>query len=223
MRYSIAAFAAALTLLGCAATGPTTQPLALIEVPEPPHLGVTIVGHPDATADVTRQLFYRSDMQKAESDLKALFAPRGFRAGALLGTAVANAAARPGRPVARIADPVAEREELLGNYAKLGTSAGRIVDVVPLAVGYWSTYPKAPFRPWVVLEYRVYDVAGRKSVAAGTIGVGPSPTSKPIEAVPQNDGFAFENFDAIRASPERALEGLKTTIDQVAAALGARL
>ena len=223
MRHSIAAFAGALTLLSCATTGPATQPLTLIEVPEPPHLAVTIVGHPDATADLTRQLFYRADTQKAESDLKSVLAPRGFRAGALLSTAVANVAARPGRPVARVADPVAEREELLGDYAKLATSAGRIVDVVPLAVGYWSTYPKSPYRPWVVVEYRVYDAKGRKSIATGTIGAGPSPASTPIESVPQDDRFAFENFDAIRANPERALEGLKATIEQVAAALAARL
>jgi len=57
----------------------TPAPLALIDVPEPPHLGVTIVGHPDATGALTRQLFYRSDTQKAESDLKAVLAPLNYR------------------------------------------------------------------------------------------------------------------------------------------------
>lgn len=218
MRRSVATFIATVALMGCA-----TQPLSLVEIPEPPHLAVTIVGHPDATSDVTRQFFYRADTQKAESDLKAALAARGFSAGPLLSAAVAGAATRGGRTVVRVADPVKEREELLGDYAKVAANAGRIVDVVPLAVGYWSTYPKSAFRPWVVVEYRVYDVTGRKSVATGTIGAGPSPTSQPIESVPQDERFAFDNFDAIRANPDRALQGLKATIDQVAAALAARL
>ena len=221
MRWSVALFAAA--LLGCATPGPTPAPLALIDVPEPPHLGVTIVGHPDATGALTRQLFYRSDTQKAESDLKAVLAPRGFSPGAMLGAGIAGAAARGGHPIARLADPVKEREELLGDYAQINAAGGRIVDVVPLAVGYWSTYPKSAYRPWVVVEYRIYDAQGRTSIATGTIGAGPSPNAKPIDTVPQDDRFAFPDFDAVRANPERALDGLKTTIDQVAAALAAKL
>jgi hypothetical protein len=218
LHRSLATLAAALALTGCA-----TQPLSLVEVPEPPHLAVTIAGHPDATADVTRQLFYRADTQKAENDLKTALAARGFSAGPLLSAAVAGAAARGGRTVVRVADPIKEREELLGDYAKLAPSGGRVVDVVPLAVGYWSTYPTSPFRPWVVVQFRVYDVTANKSIATGMIGTGPSPTSAPIESVAQDDRFAFENFDAIRANPARALEGLKATIEQVAVALAARL
>src|SRR4029078_9283323 len=109
------------------------------------------------------------------------------------------------------------------DYAQINAAGGRIVDVVPLAVGYWSTYPKSAYRPWVVVEYRIYDAQGRTSIATGSIGAGPSPNAKPIDTVPQDDRFAFPDFDAVRENPDRALDGLKATIDQVAAALAAKL
>jgi hypothetical protein len=41
--------------------------------------------------------------------------------------------------------------------------------------------------------------------------------------VPQDDRFTFESLDAVKVDPQRAIEGLRATIEQVAAALAARI
>jgi len=206
---------------GCSQTpSATRQDIALIDVPEPPRLVVTIAGHPDAGGTQARRMFYQNDVRVAALKLTAALKPASLRAGAAATDALG--AALRGR-VVHVRDPRPGREELLDDYAAVSTQAARDLDVVPAAIGYWTAYPEGAYRPWVVLTYRLRDNATGTVLASGSIGSGPAPGDGPLAAVMPDDAFTFASFDALAAEPQRAAEGLRTTLRKVAEALAAKL
>jgi hypothetical protein len=222
----VAAAACAAMLAGCAAApnapSASRQDIALIDVPEPPRLVVSIVGHPDASASQTRRMFYQNEVRDVAIKLAAALRPADLHPGAMTTAALASALSVTQRqPVLRAADPQPGREELLEDYTQVRTTAARDLDVVPAAIGYWRTYPGGPYRPWVILSYRLRDNATGRVLASGTIGSGPSPGEGPLSSVPADDRFAFPSFAALTAEPQRAAEGLRVTVQRVADALAA--
>jgi hypothetical protein len=205
------------------ATVPASASVALITVPEPLRLSLTIAGHPDAQGGLTRQLLHSQQLAAGALDLAHALQTQSFQPGVLLDDALFGALMGGGRSVAHAADPHHVRAEFLTDYSQVKTAAARDLDVVPLAVGYWSRYPNGVYRPWVVVAYRLRDNRSGAIVASGQVGAGPAVDETPVVAVPQDDRFAFADFAALTADPARAAAGLKTTLQQVAAALAQRL
>ena len=244
MREKLANPALAICLLllaGCTsmtATGPTPAPgttaatgiigttpatLALIDVPEPAKLSVVLIGHRDSTGSVERQMFYIAWLEYDEKILKDALKPQSFLPGAALTEALAAALPQTDRSVVRVANPRSERYEFLDSYASLGSKAGTYLDVVPLVVGYWNESPTGPFRPWLVLNWRVYSNLDNKVVASGVIGTGPARGDEPMFAIPPDKEFAFPSLEAVSADPARAVAGLRAAMRQVARALAQKL
>ena len=226
-RILIATAACALALLpGCASLSQLETPLsaiALVGVPEPGKLSVTVEKHPDAHSSQTRGLFYASEIFRKEHVLANAFKPAAFAPAAELTEAFAEAFRRPGRTVVRAANPQRDREDFLADYAALGMPAGVYVDIIPRSVGYWAESPTGAYRPWVIVAYRFHDSREGKLLASGLIGTGPTPAGGTAVSVALGDPFACASFEALVADPGRAVVGLRAAIRQVALALAEKL
>ena len=222
-RDFIATMACALVLIqACTALAPTEAPLAavaLVEVPEPARLSVIVQKHPDAFASQVRGLFFAAEMGTKAHALADALKPHPFAPGAMLTEAFVEALRRPGHLVVRAPDPRRERDDFLKDYAVLGAKATVYLDIIPRAIGYWAESPAGPYRPWVIVNYRVYDSREGKVLASGLIGAGPSPAGDTSIEVAQDGQFAFESFAALTGDPVRAIAGLRAAIRQVAQAL----
>jgi hypothetical protein len=221
---------AAALLHGCATNTqsvpiptPGGPPLNLIESPDPANLSITTAEHPEATGSAESTVLFAGKMRGFGVFLEQATKPLGFHPGVALTEALTAELSRSGRAPARVASKQSGREEFVEDYPALGAKPGVLLDVVPVAVGYWNKYPDGPFRPWVVLAYREYDPAQRKVVATGRIGTGPAIDRSPMIAVPADDQFAFASFDALTADPQRAVAGMKSAIQKVAQALSQKL
>ena len=227
-RLAALLFAAGL-LHGCA-TNPDAVPiltpgpaLTLIESPEPVTLSITSAEHPEATGSAESTVRFAGKMRGFGALLTQATKPLEFRPGAALTEALAADLSRSGRAPARAASKQTAREEFVEDYPALGAKPGVLIDVVPVAVGYWNKYPDGLFRPWVVLAYREYDSAQRKIVATGQIGTGPAIDRNPMIVVAADDQFTFASFDALTADPQRAVAGMKSAIQKVVRALSQKL
>jgi hypothetical protein len=219
-------------LHGCATNMQSTPPaaavrgpaLTVIQPPEPFKLSMMTIGDPAAASNsLESALIFGGKMSGFAQLLMKATASLDFHAGRVLNDALAADLSRSGRATTRLPSTQTDRREFLDNYQALGVTSGVIVDVIPVAVGYWNTYPDGPLRPWVVLTYREYDVTQRMVVATGQIGTGPSPDGNPITPVAADDRFAFASFDALTANPQRAVAGMKSAIEKVAQALAQKL
>lgn len=236
-RRMLLAVTCVLALEACAAAVPRDGAtpdvvVALVSVPAPTKFSLVIDKHPDAFGSQARALFYGSDIATGERSLDEALTrdTAGAAAGStplvtlsttLTGTLL-DALRRPGVAPTIAPESHRDRIELVSNYAALDARADRFLDVVPRTVGYWSVYGVGVYRPWIRLEYRVYDARANKIVSSGLIGTGPAVADGLWIPVPQDDAFAFRSFDALLADPVRAMEGLRATIAQVARALGQR-
>jgi len=218
-------------LQGCATnTTPVPQPSAtpaipvtLIESPEPLKLSIMMTEHPEASGGFESVMIFVGKMSAFGTALTQATQPLDFRPGAALTSALAADLSRAGKAPTRIAAGAKERRALLDDYQGIAAPAGVVIDVVPLAVGYWNKFPDGPFRPWVVVAFREYDPVQRKVVTTGRIGTGPSVDGNPMIAVPDDDRFAFASFDALTADPRKAVAGMQAVIQRVAQALSNKL
>jgi hypothetical protein len=225
MRISalLAVLALAALAQSCASVESAPDSLALIDIPDPPRLTVHTVGHPEAGAGLTQEIFFTQAMAGLANKLERAVQSQALHPGKDLDDALSAALARPGRALVHLPAPQKERSALLAQPSPPSTRAAIDLDVVPVSVGYWNTWPNGPWRPWVVLTYRLRDHNNGAVRASGQIGSGPAINGEPIAAVAPDDRFSFTTFDALVADPARAAGGLRETIRQVAAALAQRL
>lgn len=95
--------------------------------------------------------------------------------------------------------------------------------IVPRAIGCWGESPAGAYRPWVIVEFRSYDSRNGEVVAAGQIGIGPTPPGETAIGITQDKQFAFTSFEALTNDPACAVAGLRAGIRQVAEALAQEL
>ena len=125
-------------------------------------------------------------------------------------------------PKGRAPNPQRDREDFVNDYAALGVNATVYLDIVPRAIGYHAESPAGAYRPWVMVEYRLFDMREKKVMASGLIGTGPVRGGESAVAVAQDDLFAFASFEALTSDPARGIAGLRADIRQVALALAQR-
>lgn len=234
LRPMLISATAMIAIAGCA-PGVTKvdqlPPLALVSVPEPSKFAIIINKHPDATSSPVRALFFSTDMATGERRLgeamraEPTVGPTILTALATtLGDALQEALrASRGAGVSIAPESHGDRVEFVSKYPSLQTQASIIVDVIPRAFGYRAEWPATVYRPWVRLEYRVYDAREGKITATGFIGTGDALSDEAWIAVAQDDAYTFPSFDALLADPVRAAAGLRVTIRQVAAALAQKM
>jgi hypothetical protein len=212
-------------LAGCAALAPeaANSTVALVASPEPARLRIIINKLPENGGSFERSLMFASEILNMERDLAAALQPPAFAPAAALTDAFAAALQKPGRTVVRAANPSPEREDFLKDYAKLGVKASIYVDIIPRAVGFWSDLPAGPYRPWIVVAYRLFDIREGKILATGLLGTGPPPFGETMTSVAQDDSFAFPSYAAVIEDPVRAAAGLRATMAKVAQALPPQL
>lgn len=225
-RIISAALACVLVLLtGCAALAPdaANSTLAVVTSPEPARLRVIINKLPENGGSFERSLMFASEILNMERDLAAGLQPQAFAPAVVLTDAIVDALQKPGRTVVRATNPRPEREDFLKDYAGLGVKASIYVDMIPRAVGYWADVPAGPYRPWIVVAYRLFDVRDGKVLATGLLGTGPPPFGETMTSVAQDDSFAFPSYVAVTSDPVRAAAGLRATMAKVAQALAPQL
>lgn len=213
-----------LTAVAPIAAEASGRPVTVIDAPEPGNLLITTVGHPEAAGGIESTLIYLGKMAGFGRLLTEAMKSESFRPGATVTDALGDALKRAGHSSARTALKRHERSEFVDDYgAPPGTQSGLLLDIVPVAVGYWNKFPDGPYRPWVVLAYREYDPAVRMVVSTGQIGTGPSIDGTPITSVAPDDQYTFASFDGITADPKRAVAGMRAAIRKVAQALTQKL
>lgn len=213
-------------LAGCTAMQPSAPPvsrLALIGVPDPERLLVTIEKDPRASGSSERAMFYIAEVTYRAKTLAGALGASAFSASAEMTGAFEDALGRPGLPVLRVPNPRLDRTEFVQDYKTLRASAEVYVDVVPETVGYWADSPTGAIRPWVIVRYRAVDSRDGKVLAAGLIGTGPAPAGETAIAIAPDDSFAFASFDALTGDPARAAAGLRAAIRRIAQAAAQRL
>ena len=202
--------------------------VAIVSLPIPAKLSLTIEKHPDTSTSIARALLFAGDVEKGVYLLTDALRSEPSAGEQFLATLVATSEReladtlrRRGKTVT-IA-PYRDRIEFVSSYPALNARAERIVDVIPRALGYWSEYPARIYRPWVRLEYRIFDARTARNVATGFIGTGGPPQEGQWTLVDAGERYAFETFEALVAEPVRAAEGLRVTVARVAQALAGML
>ena len=219
---------------GCAsvaARDPTAPAdIAIITVPAAYKLSMTIDKHPDVTTSIARALMFQSDVEKGISMLTDALRAEASAGDRLLATLSATiereliaALRNAGKTVVSANDTHLDRIELLSNYPSFNVRADRIVDVLPRTTGFWSTYPDRIYRPWVRVEYRVFDLRTSKNVATGAVGSGVPLSDTTWTPVATDDRFVFPTYEELLAAPARAAEALRSTSVTVARALATKL
>jgi hypothetical protein len=223
-RVILPALACALLLLeGCASVAPPPT-VALIGSPDPARLRVTIEKLPDNGGSFERSMMFSTEMFNREFALAQMLQPPGFAPAVLLTDALADALQKPGRVVVRAANPQRDREEFLKDYGALGAKGAIYVDILPRAIGYWTDLAEGPYRPWVLVGYRVYDSREGKVLTTGLIGMGPEPRGETVsDVVAQDNQFTFATFDTVTDEPIRAAAGLRAAIVKVSQALAQKI
>jgi hypothetical protein len=104
MKLGLAGLLAAV-VCGCASTSSTTtsEPMLLIDSPEPARWSMLMVGHPDARGSQAQQMFFGQQMATGGNDLMRALAPQSFHPGAAVTEALMQDLARPDRPLVRVA------------------------------------------------------------------------------------------------------------------------
>ena len=207
---------------GCTSL-PTPAIVALVGVPDPAKLSVIVEKHPSASGSIERSMFFIAEMHTKEQLFANALKPLAFAPAAALTEAIAEAFLLPGRSVIRATNPQRDREDFLRDYAVLGISAGLYIDIVPLSIGYWAESPAGAYRPWVMVDYRLYDSLNAKAVASGQIGTGPIAPGDSVTSIAPDNQFAFPSFEALTNDPARAVAGLRAAIRQVAQALARKV
>ena len=204
--------------------------LALITLPAVSRLSLTIDKHPDATTSIERALLFQGDIElgiNRLTDAMRTEASAGDRLLTSLSATIAReliaALQGAGKTVVAATDTHLDRIELLSTYPSFKVRADRIVDVLPRTMGFWSTYPERIYRPWVRVEYRVFDVRTAKNVATGAVGSGVPLLDTTWTDVATDERYVFATFEELVASPARAAEALHATSVSVARALAPRL
>ena len=219
---------------GCApvATRDPTAPadIAIITVPAVYKLSMTIDKHPDMTASIARALMFQGDIElgiKRLTDAMLTEASAGDRLLATLSATIerelGDALRSTGKTVVSAVDTHLDRIELLSNYPSFKVRADRIVDVLPRTMGFWSTYPDRVYRPWVRVEYRVFDVRTSKNVATGAVGSGVPLSDTTWTTIATDDRFVFPTYEELVAAPARAADALRATSVSLARVLATKL
>ena len=204
--------------------------IALITVPAVSRLSLTIDRHPDATTSIERALLFQGDIELGINRLTDAMRTEASAGDRLLATLSATierelvaALQGAGKTVVAAVDTHFDRIELLSNYPSFKVRAERIVDVLPRTLGFWSTYPDRIYRPWVRVEYRVFDVRTSKNIASGGVGSGVPISDMTWTNVAADERYVFPTYEELVATPARAAESLRATSVSVARALATKL
>lgn len=204
--------------------------IALITVPSVSRVSLTIDKHPDATTSIERALMFQGDVELGVNRMTEAMRAEATAGPQLLATLSAMiereltaALQNAGRFVVTAADTHLDRIELLSNYPSFKVRADRIVDVLPRTIGFWSTYPDRIYRPWIRVEYRMFDVRTAKTVATGAVGSGFPMFDTTWTSVTTDERFVFATFEELVEAPARAAEALRATCVSVARALATKL
>ena len=203
---------------------------ALITMPSVAKLSLIIDKHPDATTSIERALMFQGDIELGINRLTDAMRTEPTAGDRLLTTLSATlerelvaALLSAGKTVVAAPDTHLDRIELLSNYPSFKARANRILDVLPRTMGFWSTYPERIYRPWVRVEYRVFDVRTSKNVATGGVGSGVPMSDMTWTNVATDERYVFPTYEELVESPARAAEALRATSVSVARALAAQL
>jgi hypothetical protein len=204
--------------------------IAIITLPMVSKLSLTIDKHPDATTSIERALLFQGDVELGINRLTEALRNEPSAGDRLLAALSASiereliaALQNTAKTVVSASDTHSDRIELLSNYPSFKVRADRIVDVLPRTMGFWSTYPDRVYRPWVRVEYRVFDVRASKSIATGALGSGVPLFDTTWSSVATDERFVFTTYEELVAAPARAVEALRATSVSVARALAAKL
>lgn len=204
--------------------------VAIITVPAISKLSLTIDRHPDATTSIERALLFQGDIELGINRLADAMRTEASAGDQMLTSLSATierelvaALQAAGKTVAKAADTHLDRIELLSNYPSFKVRADRILDVLPRTMGFWSTYPDRIYRPWVRVEYRVFDVRTSKNIATGGVGSGVPMPDMTWTNVATDERYVFPTYEELVSAPARAAESLRATSVSVARALAARI
>ena len=204
--------------------------LAIITVPMVSKLSLIIDKHPDATTSIERALLFQGDVELGINRLTEALRAEASAGDRLLPTLSATiereliaALQSAGKTVVSANDTHLDRIELLSNYPSFKVRADQLVDILPRTMGFWSTYPDRIYRPWVRVEYRVFDVRASKNITTGAIGSGVPLFDTTWANVATDERFVFPTYEELVAAPARAAEALRATSVSVARALATTL
>jgi hypothetical protein len=104
-----------------------------------------------------------------------------------------------------------------------GTAADAYFDIV-MSYGYYASGISTPYRPYVSMTAKLVRASDKallmqKSVFYNPLGVAPEQTV----TIAPDPAYEFQDFDALKADPEKAIKGMDVALQQVAGALGTLL
>ena len=188
--------------------------IGVVTVPNPEEYSVAIVHHPGYNFGLVGGLVAAADQGSKTKTFTQQQVGKYIALGPELSGALNEALRGSGFEVLQVETGSASRSGFLKDYPPAECDA--YLDVTIMTAGYWAEYPSTPYLPSMHVPVRLVDAHTKKVLYTAHIyntdGIVPGGAIQ----LPPDPAFAFADFEALKASPDRAAQGMKEAARKVA-------
>lgn len=188
--------------------------IGLIKISNPTQYDVALVHHPGASFGLIGALVAAGDIDTKSKTFTQQQVDRYIRLGPDLTEELSQALVENGYEVILVDVGDKARTEFLKDYPAADCDA--YLDATIKTAGYWAQFVSTPYLPTLFVPARLVDARNKTILYTATVFVTDGDVPKGGEQIYPNTSYGFQDFSALKADPNRAAEGLKSTTQVVA-------
>jgi len=188
--------------------------IGVVTVPNPEEYSVAIVHHPGYNFGLVGSLVAAADTSDKTKTFTQQQVGKYIALGPELAGALQQALRGSGFEVIEVPTSPAARSDFLKDYPPAQCDA--YLDATVMTAGYWAEYPSTPYLPSMHVPVRLVDAHTKKVLYVAHIFNSDGPLPDGAVQMTPDPAYSFADFNALKAAPDRAAQGMKEAAQQVA-------
>jgi hypothetical protein len=184
-----------------------TKKIGLVKVANPADYSVNLVNHPGAGFGLIGGLIAAEDISSKSKTFTQQQVDKYIRLGPDLTEALSKALVDSGFEVVLVDAGDQPRVDFLKDYPAAECDA--YLDATIKTAGYWAQFVSTPYLPTMFVPARLVDARSKTVLYTATIFVTDGHVPKGGEQIYPDATFSFQDFNALKADPNRASDGLR--------------
>jgi hypothetical protein len=188
--------------------------IGVLSVPEPGDYEVAILHHPGEGFGLIGGLIALGDMSSKSHAFKGQEAVHRMELGKELTVALNEAFQGSAFEIVAVDAGTAPRTGFMKDYP--GAECDAFLDVAIALAGYRAQYASTPYLPTLFAPVRLVDAHTKTVLYTTKVFMTDGNIPKGGTQLPPDTNFSFDNFDALKGDPDKAVKGLKQAAQRVA-------
>jgi hypothetical protein len=188
--------------------------IGLVAVANPSEYSVNLVNHPGLSFGLVGGIVAAADVSSKSKTFTQQQVDKYLALGPELTAALREELSGAGFQVVDVQGPADPRTEFLKDYPAAECDA--FLDATIRVAGYWAQYPSTPYLPTIFAPVRVVDARSQKVLYTTQVFNTDGIVPKGGTQIQPDTAYSFPDFEALKADPTKAADGMKKAARTVA-------